>query len=620
MAEGRKTSGIVPSSLVIMGLALILIGERVVGTGSWRGTVSGLGSLIILAAVVIRGAAFLAAQGNRREAEADLLLAYGGVALAIVCYVLSTDPALAIWGIKDESATKLNAVLSVIWGALLTVSLSALLFMELVYARMPIAPSVEVKRVRNAAKQGVTLAFSIIFVLSANYVASERDVRRDMSYFKTTRPSSATLDLVRRLDHPLEIILFYRRSDDVLEQVKPYFDELAAASKSVTVKVVDVAWVPELAREQRIQENGVVLLSWEKARDKKGESIEIGTELTGARAKLRKLDGLFQQKFRRLTQPSRSLYLTVGHGERNNRDQDGKREEGTRDLEQILKRLNIKTEKLGVADGLGNTVPEKASAVTIIGPRDRFLPEENAALLAYVQKGGRLLLMVDPDAEVGLAPLLDGLGLALLPGVLSSEKHYLRHDYAPSDRILVYSNRYSAHPAVSSASRHRTEVATVFAGGGGLEKAQSSSQRTGASPKVSFPLRSAEDFWRDLNGNFHREPSEPTQSLNMIAAVTIKGDKTPEGRAVIIADGDFVSDKLMGNAGNALVFVDALAWLIADEQISGEVASEEDIPIEHTRDRDKVWFYATSFAAPLPIVGLGMWVTRRRRRRSEAAA
>jgi hypothetical protein len=45
------------------------------------------------------------------------------------------------------------------------------------------------------------------------------------------------------------------------------------------------------------------------------------------------------------------------------------------------------------------------------------------------------------------------------------------------------------------------------------------------------------------------------------------------------------------------------------------VSSEEDLPIEHSRDADKLWFYLTSFAVPVPIAILGYVVTRRRRER-----
>jgi len=263
-------------------------------------------------------------------------------------------------------------------------------------------------------------------------------------------------------------------------------------------------------------------------------------------------------------------------------------------------------------------VPDKASAVAVLGPREKFLPEEAEALLAYLRKGGRLLLMLDPDQEVGLGPLLEGLGLELLPGVVASEKQHLARTYGPSDRTIVFSNSYSSHPAVTTANRHREEVATVLVGAAALERRKTAGLKP--EPQVNFPLSGPLGFWRDLDGDFAHGAAEPAQSVNLIAAVTLPtGTKTDQqGRALVIGDGDFATDKVIGNAGNVLVLVDALAWLIADEQLGGEVASEEDIPIEHTRDQDRLWFYATSFAVPLPILAAGIWIARRRRLRSEA--
>jgi hypothetical protein len=269
-----------------------------------------------------------------------------------------------------------------------------------------------------------------------------------------------------------------------------------------------------------------------------------------------------------------------------------------------------------VAQGLSSGVPEEASAVAIIGPREKFMPEEAATLLSYVQNGGRLLLMLDSDLDVGLDPLLKGLDIQLLPGVVSSDKHFIRRRSQKSDQSAVFANNYSSHPIATTVSRHRTEVASVFAGGVALEKR--GQKKLSVKPKVTFPVRTAGDFWRDLDGDFIREQGEKKQAMNLVAAVTLSRENHPEGRAVIIGDGDFVTDKLISNSGNSLLFVDTLAWLIADEQIAGDVTNEEDVPIEHTRDQDKIWFYATSFAVPLPILCIGIWIARRRRRRQEA--
>ena len=78
-----------------------------------------------------------------------------------------------------------------------------------------------------------------------------------------------------------------------------------------------------------------------------------------------------------------------------------------------------------------------------------------------------------------------------------------------------------------------------------------------------------------------------------------------------------MTNKLAPNNGNMLLFVDSLAWLVGNEDLSGEVSSEEDVAIEHTREKDKLWFYATTFGMPAPILLGGLWVARSRRRRAE---
>ncbi|HKU41692.1 MAG TPA: DUF4350 domain-containing protein [Polyangiales bacterium] len=615
--NNQQTSNVLGSVLICAALFAILFGERVFGEGSLRTACSSAGVLMLLAALGLRIAAFSRATGDVRGVEQRLLGSYLGVTVALLLYALSTDAALNALGLVDPTRAKLNTVLTVLWPAVMVVSLSALLFMELVYARMPIAASVELRRVRTAAYAGLTLAFSLVFLLSINYVVTARDVRRDVSYFKTTEPSAATKRMLGKLQTPVKALLFYRKTDDVLAQLEPYFASLAKASPKFKYEVMDSALVPELARKHRVSGNGSVLLLQGEGDKQKAQPIRIGNELTDARAQLRKLDGLFQQNFTKLAQPERSVQLTVGHGERNSKSEDAERGEGTRVLDEIWKRLNVKTNKFGVAQGLANAVPDGSGAVIVMGPREKFLPEEADSLLNYVRKGGRLLLMVDSGVDDGLDPLLAGLGVARQAGTLASNKSHMRRKYDNSDRTIVFSNKYSSHPTVTTASKYTTEVATIFVNAVGLEKAPAGNLEP--KPSVTFPLRSSADFFRDVNGNFERDVAEPEETVNLIAAVTLSDKGGAEGRAVIIGDGDFMTDKIAGNNGNLMVFVDSLAWLIGNEELNAEVSSEEDIPIEHSRDKDKLWFYATTFAVPLPLLGLGVWVSRRRRRSGEKA-
>jgi hypothetical protein len=619
MSEFQKTSNWLGTALLVAGLVCVFAGERIFGQDTLRNVGSGLGVVLLLVASVLRVNAFNRAHGDVRGVEARLLAAYAGVLAALLLYALSTDASLELMKLDDPSKKTALGILSVLWPALLTVSLSALLFMELVYARMPIAASVELRRVRTAAQAGLTLAFSVVFLLSINYVITARDVRKDLSYFKTTEPSAASKKMLERLESPVKAILFWRRTDDVLQQTEPYFASLAKSSKNFTYEVLDSAFVPELCRKHKVSGNGSVLLLSGEGDKQKGQPIAIGNELTEARNQLKKLDALFQQNFAKLVRAERSVAFTVGHGERNAQKDDSVQGEGIKILEEVLRRLNVKSSKLGVAQGLGAAPPDGSGAVVVIGPQEKFIPEEADALLSYVRKGGRLLLMVDPGLDDGLDPLLRGLGVVRQAGTLTSEKNHLRRAHDKTDLTLVFSNRYTSHPSVTTASRFSNEVATIFVAGAGLDRAPAGDLNP--KPTVSFPLRTGPGFFRDVDGDFARDSNEPEENLNMVAAVTVTEKAgAPEGRAIVIGDGDFMTDKVSGNKGNVMLFVDSLAWLIGNEELNAEVSSEEDIPIEHSRDRDKMWFYATTFGVPLPLLGLAAWVSRRRRRPSEAGA
>jgi len=611
-------SGLLGSVLLGAGLVLVLGGERVLGESRMLGTVPGL--LVIGLAIGLRIATFVRARGDARAVESRLLFAYLGVAGALGLYGLTTPSGLGLLestlGLGgDEARGRAVAVLTVLWLVFLLLSLAAVLFIELIYQGMPIPESVELRRVRQSLHAGLSLALATIFVLSMGYVSTERDVRKDVSYFKTAAPSGATVKMIEKLDEPVEATLFYRPGSDVLAALQPYFHTLSATGK-LQVKVRDVALAPELTQKFRVKDNGVVLLTRGEGDKQKGEVLQVGQELTSARRTLRKLDGAFQESFTKLMRPPRGLAITVGHGERNAKSSELDPSDGTVFMGDVLKRLNLKTENVGLNQGLGSAVPSLSTAVLVVGPTEKFLPEEAASIIAYLKKGGRVFLMLDPNIDVGLGPVLDAIGLSMLPGVMTSTTHFMVGRHNDSDRSIVYCNQYSAHPSVTTVMRNQREVASVFYKGGSLAKAQGDRE---LQPNVTFPVRTAGSTWRDMNDNFNLDPGESAETLLPMAAVTLRGEEGKEGRAIVIADGDFMTDKLAQNKGNYLLFVDAIAWLVGNEELPAEVSSEEDVPIEHSRDTDKLWFYATTFAAPVPVALLGLWVSRRRRKASSDA-
>ncbi|MEM9193207.1 MAG: Gldg family protein [Myxococcota bacterium] len=602
---------ILTTSGVLAGLFFLFLGRQVFHFNVAGDVLTGLGMILVVAA--IGGRVFLRtkASDTGKQAELPILYSYGGVLLALLLYWLATDWGTELTGADPEG--RMIGVLVVAWPAILTISLMALIFMEFTYLGMPVADAVDTRRLRKAAFHGLSIAFALVFVAGANFVAHTKDVSEDLSYFKTTRPSEGTLQMVGALDEPLEILLVYPSTNPVVARLRPYFDEVAAASDQVTVKVRDQALIPEIARAQRINDNGQIVLLQGEGESQRGEKFSVNQDLVAARDDLATLDGRFRRAFAALTTRPQELYLTSGHGERAESGSDGDdRGERLRDFAEALRQSNITMQTLGLAQGLAERVPEGAPAVAVIGPRQPFLPEETQSLLDYVQSGGRVALFIEPESEHGLTPFLHGVGLDLRPGILASPTRYMRRTGTAADKGIIRTNTYSSHATVTLAMRNVARgVASIFIQGGALERRNDVPEGV----NITFPLTASGDYFLDANGNYEQDDGEATGRMNLMAAVTVPNEGGREGRVVVIADGDFITDQIIRNPGNGLLLTDMMEWLIGQERIVGNVTREDDERIERSADEDSLWFWGTSFLVPLPVLALGIFIPLRRRSR-----
>ncbi|MEZ4254736.1 MAG: Gldg family protein [Polyangiales bacterium] len=618
--------GALASILVAVALTFIYAAQNIWVAGGESTTTHSVvlwtGLAALAAGSVVRFLDWNGASGLRRTAETRVGLAHVGLVASLGLYALQSEWGITALKLADDS--KVPTLLAVLWPALFTVSALALVFMELVYRRMPVAEGIEIRRLSAAAFDGVSIALAIVFAVSVNYAADKGDIRKDVSYFKTTKPSETSLRLVKSVNEPIRAVLFFPKTNEVLTEVTPYFKALAKANPKFRVDVMDHALAPALASAHKVKDNGaVLLLKGADGHGQQGEQIDIGTDLAIARSRLRTLDGRFQQTFTTLARQKREISFVVGHDERSDASaRETPVPERTSEFVKALDRANVRMKDLGINQGLASRVPAGVPMVALVGPRRPLLPEEAESLLRYVKDGGRLLVMVDPQDDSGAAPLLEGLGLELEPGVLTSDANFIPRTHTDADRSLVYTKKFSSHPTVTIASRHASQLAVAFVAGGALAR------KEGAGPKdakVLFPIRTEGSYWLDTNQNYALDGDEKRGVKNMMAVVTIPvagsgaepagSEEKKEGRAVVIADADFATDQVIGNPGNVVVINDILQWLLGEEQIVGEVTSEEDVPIEHTRQEDKLWFYGTTLGAPLPLFGLGIWVAIRRRRR-----
>jgi hypothetical protein len=605
-----RASSLMPSIAFAVVLVLGLIAERIAGAGTALTVTVAVRTVLLLGLMAWGGMKMGQASGGRRVVWRWALACYAVGFVGLVLFTVQSELGARLLGTPlSQSSPKLAVAFQVLFPALLVLSLVPLALLEASAAAMARAPVMETDRARGALFSGLGTAFVLIFCFSAMYVATQRDVSWDLSYFRTAKPGESTRKLVRGLTDPLQVTLFFPPANEVGEAVGQYFKDLAPESPQLQVELLDQAVEPGRARALGVSTNGVVVLS----RGEQREVYTAGLDIDRARGQLQRLDQEIQKRLLTVARPRRVVYLTQGHGERSDdRAVPGQTPRpGIGQLKELLRGQNIEVQTTSAGEGLGSEVPRDAAAVIIVGPTKEFLPEEITALREYFDKGGRLLVALDPEGPK-YDSLLDMLGLKYLGVTLANDQVFFRSTRQQSDRANLGTSSYSSHPSVTTLSTMGAQAPVALLDAGSLELRNPAPQ--GVTHDVT--VRAHEATFPDPNHNFTQDAGEERMSWPLVVAVQKTGTGKDPGRAVVMGDSDALADGVLPNLGNAYLALDSLRWLTGEEAISGTVSSEEDVPIQHTREQDVVWFWATVLLAPVMVLGAGFFVTRRRGRRA----
>jgi len=611
-APAPSGSGAGWSALWGIGMTLVFVGERVIAVGKGRAVASGLGVALLLLAFVARSVRATRLAPDRRSVERRFLTMYALGMLAIALYFLQSDvPTLRGGKALETTSPKLATALAALWPVLWCLATFAIVAMELAYGPLRRAPRIEVRRLVDAQFSGLGFAFVLTFAFAAVYVASERDQKVDLAYFRTTRPGESTRKVVRALDQKLTVAIFFPNGNEVREEVDNYFSDLARESGQLKIEHYDFDVDPAKARELGVSANGIVVF----VRGTRREQLGLQLTMEAARGSLKTLDREVQQRLLSVTKPGRVTMLTYGHGERsaNPVGGDTDRRPGIKQLRDALLDQGQDVRDLGPGEGLATDVPKDATVVMVVGPTKPFAPEEIASLQRFLDRGGRIFLALDPDGGVDMHELLDPFGVKLTMKTLANDQVFARRSHQDAERVNLVTGAFSSHPSVSTLSRYGMRAAVLLPGATAIEGPR---ERPGSPKKdftVDYPVHAHFATFSDDDGDFMPGAKEQRRAFELAAAISKKIGKEEE-RLFVVGDSDFLTDAVLGFGGNSLLALDSIRWLLGEESFAGKTSSEADVPITHTRKQDVAWFYSTVIAAPVLVLALGFVVTRQRRR------
>ena len=466
---------------------------------------------------------------------------------------------------------------------------------------------------RNA-RYGAIAGVSVIVVLGiltiVNYLSQQRFNKRwDLTANQQYSLSEQSIKLLRNLDAPVTFRVFDQ--NEALDRYRPRLAEYEYQSNQVSAEYIDMDQQPGQAKQANVDTYGTVVIQY-KDRTERINSFEE-QDLTNGLIKV-------------ITGTQRKVYFVQGHGEKDTADTQ---RSGYSTISDALAKSNYAVEKLVLAQQ--KDVPEDASVVIIGGLRSDLLPQETDMLRRYLQKGGHLLVMLDPpDPQGGPMPSIEGL----LKEWSVDAGNNLVIDASGvgqifgGDASVPVAATYAQHPITD-----RFNLLTAYPLARSVAPATSATEGRVAQTIIETSARSWAETDLKASGEVALNPeagdkpgpvsigvavSAPaaTEAAAPTPAADTQGEQPPkpESRLAVIGDSDFAANYALGIQGNRDLFLNMVNWLAQQENlIAIRPKQADDRRITLTAESSRWIMLMSIFIIPAVVFATGVYTWWRRR-------
>jgi len=268
------------------------------------------------------------------------------------------------------------------------------------------------RQVRYGAMSAGSVLVVLLILAGINYIANRQSKRWDLTAGGQFTLSDQTKKILGSLNEPVKVRVF--ASTRVVDRYRDRLTEYAQQTDKLAVEYIEPLKQPSLAAQYQVQQDGTVVFEYGGRTERATSDAE--QDLTNAIVKV--VEGA-----------QKKVYFVQGHGEK---DTASGERTGYTGAASALGGDNFTVEKIVLAQQ--TAVPDDATVLVIAGPRTDYLPAEMEMIRAYLRKGGKLLLMLDPPERTASAPLTNLLALAREWGIEVGNNVVV--DLSPAGRLL----------------------------------------------------------------------------------------------------------------------------------------------------------------------------------------
>ena len=467
----------------------------------------------------------------------------------------------------------------------------------------------------------VSLLLVVLLAILLNGLASRFYWRADVSQLRLYALSDQTVQLLRGLNEPVRVILLYQRGSDWFHDIESLLREYQHQTPLLTVEYVDpdrsLARTEELSHAYGVDEpNVVIVASGDRSvllttADIMEYDFSAARERAGPAHVRFKGEQAFSTAIMRVTREEAPIvYFLSGHGQR--RIDNFDRFVGYSSIARRMQRDHIEPRTLLLGEHGG--IPADAAALVIAGPSRRISQPELDLIDAYLERSGRVFMLLDAMTESGLDALLARWGVALGQDVVMDPSRTL------TGREL-FVTEYGMHPI----TRPVRGVTTVFYSPRSVEPvapAGAAASDEADKPHATVLAASSEAGWAERDPDQMPLRFDPGVDRAGPVAVAVAVERGPvpgidvqirSTRLVVVGDSAFAANGAL-TGGDEDFFMSALHWLLDREEWMGiaprTLASAHLVLSRSELGRLTVW---TLVGLPAVVAGLGLVIWFRRR-------
>jgi len=406
--------------------------------------------------------------------------------------------------------------------------------------------------------------------------------------------SDTSIRLLDQIEGPVTVTSYLREQGGLRDSIRDFIGKFQRRKQDIELRFVNPDSVPDQVRELGISINGEMVLHYQ-----------------GRNEHLREVDeGAFINALIRLSRDTEKwIAFLEGHGERNPL---GKANYDLGEWAKLLGNRGYQIQPLNLAEI--NTIPDNISVLVLAGPRVPLLQGEADLLLQYLQQGGNLLWLLDPDEAHVPTALPEFLDISIPGGTIIDVAGQLIGVDDPSI-TMVTKSLYGQHPALANFS-----FTTLF------PKATALVTKNDSIWQVTSLLNTGNHTWQkstlaDANIELDeatdlRGPFSIGLSLERKLSADAAGNTdSTEQRVIVIGDGDFLSNTYVGNSGNLDLGLRLLNWLSDDAdliEIPARTAMDTQLNLTPTVAGSVGIFFLLGLPLLLAASGLAIWWRRKR--------